>query len=110
MAPLALQADVFELDMGEEAIGDLERIDIGFATEQSTADSMKDAKWFLSTVEVQHLGTGHKQIYLYENWVSSEAMPRVEMNPWQEGDMNVYKVGNTKCSSYCNIIKCLICC
>lgn len=92
-----LQADVFELDMGEEGIGQLEKIEIGFASDQSDPEALEDESWFLSTVDVQHLGTGSRQVFLYENWISADGMPRVEMSPWRDGDLNVYKVPVLAC-------------
>ena len=41
---------------------------------------------------MHELANGRRHVFLYENWISDEGMPRVTLTPWREGDTNVYKV------------------
>jgi hypothetical protein len=68
-----LQVDDFVLDLGTTDVGPkLLKLDIGFASKSSTAGSLGGLlgqSWGLGSVEVMHMATGARQLFVHNGWV-----------------------------------------
>ena len=53
--------DEFNLNMGSQELGEVKKLEIGFATQQTAGGKMGGLfgkNWYLMSVEVVHLNTG----------------------------------------------------
>lgn len=68
------QVDEILIDLGSQAkLGELRKVDIGFASRQGAAAALSaaSASWQLQSVEVVHLATGQRACFVYDDWLSS---------------------------------------
>ncbi len=90
-----MQTDDFTLNLGHVELGELQKIDIGYATQQSAGGKMGGLfgqQWGLESVEVTHLNTKVRQFFYYDDWINSDKR-RVQLVPGKPGGNNTYKVG-----------------
>lgn len=69
------KTDEFLVDLGADDIGELQQIDIGFATTQSAlgkAGSVLGLDWHLSSVLVEHLNTGGRYFFSWNEWLNKK--------------------------------------
>ncbi|KAG2450199.1 hypothetical protein HYH02_000301 [Chlamydomonas schloesseri] len=88
------QTDDFTLNLGHLELGELNKIEIGYATQQSAAGAVGGAfgkDWGLEAVEVTHMNTRDVKTFWYDDWITSDKR-RVQLVPTKKGDSNVYKI------------------
>ncbi|PNH12713.1 Lipoxygenase y domain-containing protein 1 [Tetrabaena socialis] len=88
------QTDNFNLNMGHVDLGEIQKIEIGFATQQSAAGKLGGLfgqQWGLESVEVTHMNSKARQFFYYDDWISGDKR-RVQLVPGKAGGSNAYKV------------------
>ncbi|GFR41097.1 hypothetical protein Agub_g1741 [Astrephomene gubernaculifera] len=88
------QTDDFSLNLGHVDIGEIQKIDIGFATQQSAAGKLGGLfgqQWGLESVEVTHMNSKARQFFYYDDWINGNKR-RVQLVPGKAGGSNTYKV------------------
>ncbi|GLC44364.1 hypothetical protein PLESTF_000049800 [Pleodorina starrii] len=88
------QTDDFTLNLGHVELGELNKIDIGLATQQSAGGKLGGLfgkQWGLESVEVVHLNTKARTFFYYDDWINSDKR-RVQLVPGKAGGNNTYKV------------------
>ena len=88
------QTDEFLLNLGTKAIGDVKRIDIGFASKQSTGGglgSIFGMDWFLHSCELVHTNTQRRAFFAYSGWLKKDNK-RVVLEESQPSKDVQYKV------------------
>ncbi|KAG2499991.1 hypothetical protein HYH03_002273 [Edaphochlamys debaryana] len=88
------QTDDFTLNLGHLALGEINKIEIGLASQQSAAGKLGGLfgqQWGLESVEVTHMNTNSRWFFFYDDWINSEKR-RVQLVPGKAGDNNTYKV------------------
>lgn len=89
-----MQLDEFLIDLGPTDTGDLQKLEIGFATKQTLGGllgGISGKSWCLSSVEVLHFSSGKREMFQYDDWLN-ENKRRVQLVPGKVGDTNTYKV------------------
>lgn len=90
-----LQLDEFKLDLGNLELGEIQKVDIGFATQQTVGGKMGGLfgkKWGLQSVEITHFNTNTHTFFMYDDWITDQKR-RVQLVPGKVGQNNTYKVG-----------------
>jgi hypothetical protein len=84
-----MQLDEFVLDLGITDVGPrLLKLDIGFASKSSAAGALGGLlglSWALGSVEVMHMATGARQLFVHNGWVD-KSQRRVQLLPRDLGD------------------------
>ncbi|KXZ56858.1 hypothetical protein GPECTOR_1g774 [Gonium pectorale] len=88
------QTDDFTLNLGHVELGEIQMVEIGFATQQSAAGKLGGLfgqQWGLESVEVTHMNTKLRQFFYYDDWITGDKR-RVQLVPGKAGSSNTYKV------------------
>eukprot|EP00775_Hariotina_reticulata_P001782 gene1782-2116_t len=88
--------DEFVIDAGAVPLGELVKLDIGFASKAHTTAAgvlgcVVGKQWGLNSVEVTNLGTGKKYFFACDCWIG-KAAPRLQLSPGSVTNKNLYKV------------------
>lgn len=88
------QLDEFKLDLGQQDLGEIQRVEIGFANQQTAGGKIGGlfgGQWNLQSVEVMHFNTQARQFFFYGDWVNDKKK-RVLLIPGTVGENNTYRV------------------
>ena len=88
------QTDEFLLNLGAKEIGDVRRIDIGFASKQSAGGAMGSIlgmDWCLHSCELVHTNTQRRGFFPYDGWLKKDSK-RVVLEEAQPSVQVQYKV------------------